>query len=567
MSSVGKVGVQVLSATAPGAFRHALQHRLARRPEVSTETLVLAASVWCVVTCNAAFWRAALPASDFSWKWAICLAVLLLAANMLLLGLLVWRWSAKMLLSLLLPTAAVAAHYMAAYGVHVDADMVRNVLHTDSKEAGELLGWQILPSLLPGLLPLPLLWWLRIRRRTWPRALLARAGLLAMTLLLAALAAMSASQDLSSFLRNQREVRYLATPANIVVGLASQLKQEGHAATVARTPIGVDARQASTVASRKPRLLLLVVGETVRAANWGLNGYTRQTTPELAALGAEVINFPDVASCGSSTEVSLPCMFSPQGRADYDERRIRSQQSLLHVLDHAGIDVLWRDNQSGCKGVCDGLPQPQQRLDAATDPRHCRDGRCFDEILLSDAQSWLGDGHADRVVVLHMLGNHGPAYFQRYPSGFARFQPVCENLDLGKCPRQAIVNAYDNAIGYADHVLARAIALLKQQDRYDAALVYVSDHGESLGEKGLYLHGMPHAIAPTEQMRVPMIWWFSPGLSASMQLDGACLTAVAARPASHDNLFHSVLGLMDVQSQVYGRQRDLFAGCRPVPSA
>jgi lipid A ethanolaminephosphotransferase len=273
-----------------------------------------------------------------------------------------------------------------------------------------------------------------------------------------------------------------------------------------------------------------------------------------------VINFPAVTACGSSTEVSLPCMFSPYGRHDYDQKKIRDHQSLLHVLEYAGIRTLWRDNQSGCKGVCQGLPM--QALDDAKDPDLCNGKRCLDEILLRGLDAAVPAGGGDRVVVLHPLGNHGPNYFERYPSAFRRYTPVCESVDLGECDRQSIVNAYDNALGYTDHVLAKLIGQLGRNPRYDTAMIYVSDHGESLGEKGLYLHGVPYAIAPEEQTRVPMVMWFSPGFAAGSGLDIACLRRESTQPASHDNLFPSVLGLLDVRTGVYDRDRDLFAACR-----
>lgn len=544
------------AAAQPGDWRGWLK----QRPAISTEILIVLASLWFAVFNNAAFWSKAVEHPASEWFWAASLFVLLMVANTLILALLCWRWSAKPVLSVLLPLSALAAHYMSAYGIYIDADMARNVLHTDAKESSELIGWQMLPPLLSSLPALALLWWVRLKKRRWPKAVLARLLLLVLATILAALAVFASSQALSSMLRNQRETRYLATPANIVVAAVSLIKQNGSTVQQPRAVIGADAKQSPAQAGRKPRLLLLVVGETVRAANWGLNGYARQTTPELAALGAEVINFPDVRACGSSTEVSLPCMFSPQGRADYAAKKIHHQQSLLHVLDRAGISTLWRDNQSGCKGVCDDLPV--QRLDSEKDPAYCRGGRCFDEILLGRPETWLGDGSQDRVVVLHMLGNHGPSYYQRVPEAFKRYTPVCENDDLGKCTPASIVNAYDNAVLYTDHVLARAIDELKTQQTYDAALLYVSDHGESLGENGLFLHGMPHAIAPDQQMQVPMIWWMSPGFAADSGLDAACLQAAAGKPHSHDNLFHSVLGLFDVETAVRIPARDMFAACR-----
>lgn len=230
------------------------------------------------------------------------------------------------------------------------------------------------------------------------------------------------------------------------------------------------------------------------------------------------------------------------------------------MLDHAGIATLWRDNQSGCKGVCDGLPT--QSLQDAKDAELCKGKHCLDEILIKDLYAQLPPATGDRVVVLHQLGNHGPSYFERYPPQYQRFTPACGNSELGQCKPQEIVNAYDNALLYTDHLLAQSIRILRSSADYDTAMIYVSDHGESLGEKGLYLHGMPWSIAPSEQTHVPMVMWFSPGFAQASGLDLACLRHRASLPASHDNLFPSVLGLMQVNTSEYEPAYDLFATCR-----
>lgn len=531
---------------------------LRQRPIVASETLLLAVSLYFTLFSNGQFWRNVIVAPAVQWKFAAALFVIITAVHALLLGLVVHRRYARPLLAALILVTAVATYYMGSYGVYLDSDMLRNILHTDRKESSELLSWHVLMPLLFASPPIALLWRVRLRERPWRRALAIRAGFLAALLLAFTGAAMLSFQDLSSLIRNRREVRYLVTPANYLVSLARVVTASPPGSRPAKTPIGQDARQLPQAAGRKPRLLVLVVGETARARNWGLNGYARQTTPELARL--DVINFPDVTACGSSTEVSLPCMFSPYGRHDYDQKKIRDHQSLLHVLEYAGIHTLWRDNQSGCKGVCEGLAI--QQLDDARDPALCNGKRCLDEILLRGLETALPAGPGDRVVVLHPLGNHGPNYFERYPAAFGRYSPVCESSDLGACDRQSIVNAYDNALSYTDHVLARLIGQLGRNASYDTAMIYLSDHGESLGEKGLYLHGVPYAIAPEEQTHVPMVMWLSPGFAATSRLDVACLRREAVEPASQDNLFPSVLGLLDVRTDLYDPDRDLFAGCR-----
>jgi lipid A ethanolaminephosphotransferase len=549
-----------MSTAVPVARTSRLSWRQLRswRPQISTETLILLSSAFFALVCNGLFWRSAMATNPGNVLLAVSLFALLLSVHALLLGLLVWRWNAKVLLTVLFVTTAFATHYMNSYNVYLDADMLRNVLATDHKESRELMTPAlILPLLGYALLPTLLLWRVRLRKRTWGKALLWRVLLLVGVVLIGGGGVMASFQDISALMRNHREVRYLATPVNYLIALKQNLATASPIKRQPKLPLGTDAKATPRAAGSKPRLLVLVVGETVRAQNWGLNGYARQTTPELAQTGA--INFPDMHACGTSTEVSLPCMFSPFGRRNYDEKQIRGHQSLLHVLEHAGIATLWRDNQSGCKGVCEGLQT--QHLDDATTPGLCADGRCMDEILIDDLAAQVRAKPGDRVVVLHQLGNHGPSYFQRYPAQFRQFVPTCDTADLGQCSREQIVNSYDNSIRYTDHFLSRTIAALRGIEDYDTAMIYLSDHGESLGEKGLYLHGMPYAIAPEEQTRVPMLMWFSPGFAADRGIDLACLRERAAQRADHDNLFPSVLGLMQVKTAVYDRAQDVFAGC------
>ena len=191
-------------------------------------------------------------------------------------------------------------------------------------------------------------------------------------------------------------------------------------------------------------------------------------------------------------------------------------------------------------------------------------GRDYHKVLRQRLQALAATKPAaTQLLVLHMLGNHGPSYFRRYPPAFRRFLPPCEFDDLQKCSREQIVNAYDNALLYTDHVLAQAIAWLRQDSTaHDTALIYVSDHGESLGDNGLYLHGVPQAIAPAVQTQVPMVVWLSQGLVKQQGIDLACLRQRSTQAASHDNLFHSLLGLMGVGTALYERSLDVLADCR-----
>lgn len=529
----------------------------ARTWAMTSGQLAWAAAVFFSVTASAAFWREAWATGElqgWSGAWtALSLAVAIVASQALLLSLLLAGRAARPVLALLLVVAAAAAYFSWHYTVYLDDDMLRNILHTDVAESRELLGaglWLHL-AIFAGI-PLVLLSRVRIVRMPIAQAVRRRLLQLAACAGLLVLGLALAFQQVSGLMHAHRDLRHLVAPANALVSVVRVLThaRDDHAP---RAVVGADARLASPLPGRRPRVLVLVVGETVRAQNWGLNGYRRQTTPRLAAI--DPVNFSDVTSCGSATEVSLPCMFSAVGRRDYDADRIERSESLLHVLRRAGVDVLWRDNQTGCKGVCDGLPFQSFR-DATA---RCG-GPCQDEVLLQGLPALLGGG-SDRVIVLHMLGNHGPAYFHRYPAAGERFRPACRSEELADCSIAQIVNAYDNAILHTDALLARLVDTLAARGDVDTAMLYVSDHGESLGENGLFLHGVPYAIAPAVQTRVPMVLWLSPGFAADRHLDQACLRARARRPASHDNLFHTVLGLMDVATRDKVDALDLVAGC------
>jgi len=529
------------------------------RPMVRVETLVLVVTAWIVATANGPWWSAVSQGRDWSqpgnWLFLACCFVMLVGLHFAIIAPLSLRRIARPLLTLLVMVSAGAAWYMSNFSVMLDPTMVQNVLRTDAHEARDLLNLHMVGSvLLWSALPVAAIWLVRLEHPTRLRALGRRAAWVGLSLLVAVVAALGISRDLTSFMRNQREARYLITPGNFIWGLAVNSRARVADARATRETIGADARFVRlAVADSNPRVLVLVVGETARAANFSLLGYPRETNPELAKTDA--IAFSHVTSCGTSTEVSVPCMFSPYGREHYDERRIHNSEGLLDVLVHAGYTVKWLDNQSGCKGVCKGDGIDYEKL--------CTGDDCRDEDLARRVAEELPQVATNTVFVLHMMGNHGPAYFKRYPAQFRRFLPDCATAELRDCSREQVVNAYDNAILYTDHVLAGVIRTLNADPRkLQSAMIYVSDHGESLGEHGLYLHGIPYAIAPEYQTHVPMLVWLSNQMTSSGDVDAGCVSGKSHQPFSHDNLFHSVLGLMDVETSAYHASSDIFDGCR-----
>lgn len=541
-----------------------------RLAPMNSLTLALGASVWIATVGNWPLWRAlgalpemaALRGAVFIAGFALAIAALTLAC----LALFSWRHTVKPMVALFLLAAAFGAHFMGTYGVVIDPTMMVNVLQTDAKETRDLLSWRMLASvlLLAGL-PLWGLWRVPLDRTPALRQL--GRNLLGIVLALCVVAAVvfALFADLSATMRNHKSMRYLINPLNSFFALGVVATQAGSKPAGPAEPIGADARILSRPASSKPPLLLLVVGETARADHFSLNGYARPTNPELTGL--PLVSFTDVRSCGTSTAASLPCMFSHLDRKHFDGRD-RDYENLVDLLQRAGLAVLWVDNQAGCKGLCERVPHAQ-----ASDPPEgrrallhgvCNGDECMDEALLRGLDLRLSALPPQRraqgvVIVLHQMGSHGPAYFKRSPPDRKPFLPECTTNVLQQCEHSALVNAYDNSIAYTDHVLREAITWLQgEAAHYDAAMLYVSDHGESLGENNLYLHGLPYAVAPRAQTHVPMLLWLPSERSTQL----ACLQSKRNEPLSHDHLFHTVLGLVGVTASQYQPQLDLTSSCR-----
>jgi lipid A ethanolaminephosphotransferase len=548
-----------------------LQRWHARWPwrPLSQEMLVLGVAALITLLGNGAFWQGALAGRSFAeantWRFVLGAGVMITAVQGLLLLLLAHRHTVRPVLALALVSTAVGGHMMARYGVVLDPSMLRNAMRTDVREATELFNPGLLLSIVGALVASALLWVVPLRVRPWRRAALVRGLTMLGTLVVAVAALLLIFQDFGSLMRNHKALRYTLTPVNVFYSTTSVVVTDMRAAARKPEPPQPVERLAQAP-GRKPAVFVVVLGETARAANFGLGGYRRDTTPELRRQ-TDAVYFPQTMACGTSTEVSVPCMFSAFGRADYDEDRIRASESVLTLMARAGLRVVWLDNQSGCKGVCQGTDT--RDVSHEKDPTLCDGERCFDEILVKGLERVLAEPdpqQRDTVVVLHQLGNHGPAYYRRYPAAFRRFTPECQRNELRECSQAEIVNAYDNALLYTDWVVNQTIEVLKRQrPQREVGLVYVSDHGESLGEGGLYLHGMPQAIAPDVQLHVPMLWWFGRDESngrSDMGVDSACLRQRASAPASHDHLFHTLLRLMAVDTPRYQAGRDLLSACR-----
>ncbi|MCF5850310.1 phosphoethanolamine transferase [Aeromonas veronii] len=493
--------------------------------------------------------------------FAISIPLVLIAALNAVFIPFTFRFVLKPFFTVLILTGSIVSYAMLKYGVIFDAGMIQNIVETNSGEAGAYLNGSVaLWFLLTGLLPVLVLWSLRIRYPArWYQGLALRAGVLAISLLFIGGVAALYYQDYASVGRNNKSLAKEIVPANYVHGLYKYGRDVLFATPIPYQQLGTDARVVAR--GSKPTLMFLVVGETARSQNYSLNGYGKATN-SFTAKEQGVVSFKDVRSCGTATAVSVPCMFSNLTRRGYDDQLASSRDGLLDVLQHAGVSVLWKENDGGCKGVCRNVPTIE--ILPKSYPALCQGESCYDEVLLEGLDQQIAGMKGNKLVAFHLMGSHGPTYFRRYPASERAFMPDCPRSDIENCSNEELVNTYDNTIRYTDKVVGLLIDKLKSlESQYDVGLVYLSDHGESLGAMGLYLHGTPYKFAPDDQTRVPLLTWFSPQLQADRQLDMGCLAAEASSQRfSHDNLFHSMLGIMDVQTRVYDNKLDLFKPCR-----
>ncbi len=523
-------------------------------------------SLWCLLLLNSPLWtylneiRPIGDARDVAFLASFFLLAGL-ATNLFLTPLTLIRPLAKPLLALVLVFAASASYFVDVYGVLIDKVMIRNVLETNATESFELLtGRMLLQVGVLGILPAVLLLMMPVTLKSWRGELRDRGIAMALTIAGVGVIAGFFYQDHASLLRNHREIRHMLVPVNFIAGLGSHVGDKLKP-TIPYTRIGEDAKRVVSVSGQKPMLVVFVLGETARAANFSLGGYSRPTNPALSRI-KDLIYFPEVASCGTSTAISVPCLFSDMGRSGFDAEEAKARDNLIDIALRTGLDVQWYGNNTDCKGVCRSVPE--RRVDRTQHPQACIEDRpCMDGALFEDFFRSLSDIQRDRFTVIHTLGSHGPGYHLRYPAEFEQFKPACREVDFAKCSVAEVVNAYDNTLLYTDHLLATTIERLTAiSDRVDVAMLYVSDHGESLGENGLFLHALPYAIAPETQTRVPMIFWASPGFKQRVAVEPSCAREQSRETVSHDHIFHTLLDLLEIQSVAKRRELAIFAGCR-----
>ena len=530
----------------------------------------LLVSVWLAFALNIGFYQKLHQLTPYqgmkSWLFLIASVLVVTALYNILLQLLQWRWTAKAVALILLFIGGFSAYFVCSLGVVISPDQIQNAMQTDPQEVKGLMSIRLLFwSLFMVALPMLVVACIPLKVETKSKVLIKKG-----VHLIASFAALAAMLfvfyvDYAAIFRQHRDLKGMISPQNAIAAGFSYFHHQAPKENLPLVKYGEDAHLVEkTAQGKKPKLMVLVVGETARAESFSLNGYAKNTNPELSKL--DVINFSQVSSCGTATAVSVPCMFSGMPRSDYDENLANHREGLLDIAQRAGYKVTWIDNNSGCKGTCTRVEQVE--ISPELKKKWCTpEGECYDQILVDALNQYIekipADDQTPRLIVLHQVGSHGPAYYARATPEFQKFKPTCDTNAIQGCTQDALINSYDNSIVYTDHILSEVIQSLKANSKYQTGFWYLSDHGESTGEYGMYLHGAPYAMAPSQQTHVPMIMWFSAEWKAHQAANVSCLSQQKSKVLSQDNLFPSLLSILGVQTQVIDAKNDMLQNCKP----
>ncbi|MDM1762915.1 MULTISPECIES: phosphoethanolamine--lipid A transferase [unclassified Acinetobacter] len=539
-----------------------------KKRTVSLTVFSLLMAVWLGVCLNFAFYQQIhrlTPYQGFkSYVFLAATACILVALYNLILQIFAWKWTQKVITIVLLFVGGFSAYFVNSLGVVISPDQVQNMMQTDPAEVRDLISLRfILWVFAFVVLPIAFVLWIQIGTESWSKVILKKVASTFASIAVIGCFLFIYYVDFAAIFREHRDLKGMISPQNVFAATSSYFHKRAPKQNLPLIHYGEDAHLVEdTSTQRHPKLMVLVVGETARAESFSLNGYAKNTNPNLSKQTG-ILNYSQVSSCGTATAVSVPCMFSGMPRTEYDEQLASHREGMLDIAQRAGYKVTWIDNNSGCKGTCNRVEQ--YKIPENLKQKWCKDEECLDGILVDSLKQYLSeipkDDKTPRLIVLHQMGSHGPAYYKRASAQYQKFKPTCDTNAIQGCTREELLNSYDNTIVYTDDVLNQVIELLKIQTQYRTGFWYLSDHGESTGEHGMYLHGAPYTIAPTQQTHVPMILWFSDDWKKSHAQQIECLAAQKNKSLSQDNLFPSVLSLLDVKTQVINQKNNMLSQC------
>ena len=458
------------------------------------------------------------------------------------------KYALKLLAIFLIILSSILSFYNHQFGVTVDEQMIINTLQTDVKEAMDLMSVSFFIHIFfLGIIPSIIIYLIEIEYGSFKKDLLIRLSSVVSAFLIVAVITFANFKQVSFITRQNNTLNQHITPLYTLTSTyrLAKLSLEGETKF---TKLGEDAKLLKT---GKKTIGIMVVGETARADRFSLNGYQKETNYYLKNKG--VFSFKNTISCGTATAYSVPCMFFLNGEKNYTQSKAKNQSNVLDILSLAGVKTIWVNNNSSCKNVCTRI----ETLNIITSSGGEDKNTILDEKLLDTTNQILKNNKGDILIVLHTMGSHGPRYYKRFPEKFAKFKPFCNNDTPQNCSKSELNNAFDNTIVYTDYVLSKLIDILKEKKEYNTFMFYASDHGESLGENGIYLHGLPKKIAPKEQTNFAMVLWLSDQIVKSQNINLSKIKNMANKELNHDYLPHTLLNLFKVQSSVYKKDLSL----------
>ena len=460
----------------------------------------------------------------------VSLVIAMLVANAFALFLIFFfsRLVGKILLVLFFIINAVAVYFINTYSVIIDESMIGNVLNTNYSESSSFFSIKlVLYVVLLGILPSIFIIKAKIITVTAKKFLVS----ISLTLLFLLTLAFANASNWLWIDKNSKTLGGLAMPwsyaVNIPLFYIHQFKKNE------KEILLPDA----TIKDNQKSVVILVIGESARSENFSLYGYPKNTNPLLSKI-------PNVSHFNATSDAT----YTTAGVKSIVEHENTDElyEILPNYLYRNNVDVIWRTTNWGEPPVHIKNYQNREAL-----MPNCKGDDCdYDGILLSGLKEQILASKKNKIlIVLHTSTSHGPTYSKKYPAQFEIFKPVCNSVELGNCSHTELVNAYDNTIVYTDYLLANVIKDLKQLQEYKSAMIFVSDHGESLGENNLYMHGLPRSIAPKQQYEIPFIVWTSDNSARQMKPN---------KILTQNYVFHSVLNFLNIQSPVYKEQMNIF---------
>ncbi len=459
----------------------------------------------------------------------ISLVILMVIANAFAFYLFLYisRYLGKFLLVITFIISSISMYFINSYSVIIDESMIGNVLNTNYSESSSFFSFKlVLYVLFFGILPSIYIIRAKIIRVTFKKFITT----ISLTLVFMLVMVFANASNWLWIDKNSKTLGGLAMPWSYSVNLSLYyIHQNQRNATETLLPN-------ATIKDNQKSVIVLVIGESARKQNFSLYGYPKNTNPLLSKI-SNVYHF-DATSCATYTTAGVKGILSYQNSDELTE-------ILPNYLHRNDVEVIWRTSNTGEPPIHIKNYENRETL-----MPNCKgDGCNYDEILLSGLKEEILASKKNKIlVVLHTSTSHGPTYSKKYPAQFEVFKPVCNSVELGKCSQTELINAYDNTIVYTDYILAKLIGDLQQLNDYHSAMIFVSDHGESLGEKNLYMHGLPLSIAPKEQFEIPFIVWTSE--NSKQMKPNTILTQF--------NVFHSVLNFLNIQSPIYDEKMNIF---------